>query len=312
MAASEGGADAPGDEDAPRTPPYLYTLIENFCLGARRLELFGDGNRARRGWVTAAVGPTPDGTATFDAQSYPHLLPSKDEGKPVVPFHAEIDALRPKSPQRRVRGAPGGGGGGGARHHNPHNQQHHSPSPQPSFRPSSAGVMRMGALTPAYPQQQAMAQQMPVGVPIGMVPPQMMGQMMMGQMGMGQMQVPMQMGMGMPMPHHAMGGLGVMGMGGMAWPGAGMMMGGMGMPGMVPGMGMGMMVPGGMMGGGLSPQHQHGGLSPSPDEGDWSVHQHHQHHMGQLALGMGNMGVGGAWAQQQQGQQGQNEHGQWQ
>jgi hypothetical protein len=32
----------------------MYTLIENFCLGLRRLELFGRPTTLRRGWVTVA------------------------------------------------------------------------------------------------------------------------------------------------------------------------------------------------------------------------------------------------------------------
>lgn len=31
----------------------MYTLIENFCLGLRRLELFGRARSLRRGWVSA-------------------------------------------------------------------------------------------------------------------------------------------------------------------------------------------------------------------------------------------------------------------
>jgi mRNA m6A methyltransferase non-catalytic subunit len=34
-------------------PPELYQLVENFCLGTRRLELFGRAASVRRGWVTA-------------------------------------------------------------------------------------------------------------------------------------------------------------------------------------------------------------------------------------------------------------------
>jgi hypothetical protein len=30
----------------------MYSLIENFCLGARRLEIFGRASSLRRGWVT--------------------------------------------------------------------------------------------------------------------------------------------------------------------------------------------------------------------------------------------------------------------
>lgn len=33
-------------------PPEMYTLIENFCLGVRRLEIFGRARTLRKGWVT--------------------------------------------------------------------------------------------------------------------------------------------------------------------------------------------------------------------------------------------------------------------
>jgi hypothetical protein len=43
----------PGDPSDPtRKPPETYALIENFCLGTRRLELFGRASSVRRGWVT--------------------------------------------------------------------------------------------------------------------------------------------------------------------------------------------------------------------------------------------------------------------
>ena len=43
-----------GDASDPTLkPPEMYTLIENFCLGLRRLEIFGRARTARRGWVTA-------------------------------------------------------------------------------------------------------------------------------------------------------------------------------------------------------------------------------------------------------------------
>jgi mRNA (2'-O-methyladenosine-N6-)-methyltransferase len=39
------------DPEAPTHPPQLYDVIENFCLGTRRLELFVPRSRVRRGWV---------------------------------------------------------------------------------------------------------------------------------------------------------------------------------------------------------------------------------------------------------------------
>lgn len=38
--------------DGLRKPPEMYSLIENFCLGTRRLEIFGRASSLRRGWVT--------------------------------------------------------------------------------------------------------------------------------------------------------------------------------------------------------------------------------------------------------------------
>lgn len=46
------------NEDALRKPPEMYSLIENFCLGFRRLEIFGRPSSLRRGWVT--VGDIDD------------------------------------------------------------------------------------------------------------------------------------------------------------------------------------------------------------------------------------------------------------
>ena len=42
-----------GDPTDPmRKPPEMYTLIENFCLGLRRLELFARARSLRRGWLS--------------------------------------------------------------------------------------------------------------------------------------------------------------------------------------------------------------------------------------------------------------------
>lgn len=42
-------------------PPELYTIIENFCQGTRRVELFGTNRNLRRGWLTighpSTLGP---------------------------------------------------------------------------------------------------------------------------------------------------------------------------------------------------------------------------------------------------------------
>ncbi|WVN87666.1 uncharacterized protein L203_102852 [Cryptococcus depauperatus CBS 7841] len=110
------------DPGGPRLPPYLYTLIENFCLGTRRLEIFGRPSLARQGWVTVgfeSLLTTPNlepenkqsHVQPFDSATYLTQVLESD-GKPILPFHQEIDQLRPKSPQRRVSRLPPGSGPG--------------------------------------------------------------------------------------------------------------------------------------------------------------------------------------------------------
>ncbi|KAK8864626.1 hypothetical protein IAR55_001876 [Kwoniella newhampshirensis] len=212
--------EAGNTPDRPSFPPYLYTLIENFCLGTRRLELFGGSpSLARRGWVTAGLDPLPSGTSQtavsasralpFDATTYPSQVTESD-GRPILPYHPEIDTLRPKSPQRRSRNLPGGPSGG---------MPSGRPSPihTPNFRPSpqfgqtqsfssQGGGSRMGSHThqrqpqQTYLQQQQQMQQQ-------MLHQQQQQQAMYAQMmaigggmpmGMGMMN-PMGMGMGMGM-----------------------------------------------------------------------------------------------------------------
>ncbi|CAE6475086.1 unnamed protein product [Rhizoctonia solani] len=99
--------------DPTRKPPEMYSLIENFCLGTRRLEIFGKLTSLRRGWVTvlAANAGTPpkEREVTDDSDE---LVPvrwdkatwetsvHRENGKYIVPSSQEIEILRPKSPQR--------------------------------------------------------------------------------------------------------------------------------------------------------------------------------------------------------------------
>ncbi|KIY43718.1 MT-A70-domain-containing protein [Fistulina hepatica ATCC 64428] len=50
--------------DPTRKPPEMYTLIENFCLGLRRLELFGRPSSLQRGWVTV-MAPGQDTESAY-------------------------------------------------------------------------------------------------------------------------------------------------------------------------------------------------------------------------------------------------------
>jgi len=110
--------------DPTRKPPEMYTLIENFCLGLRRLEIFGRPSSLRRGWVTVlgqgqherliTLGDTQGtvnvegeegGRATkWDRESWEEGIKElSNGGKAVVPMTPEIDALRPKSPFRTTQ-----------------------------------------------------------------------------------------------------------------------------------------------------------------------------------------------------------------
>lgn len=60
----EDDAEA-GPSRHPTYPPQLYSIIENFCLGARRLDLFAPEPQARRGWVTVGPG-TAEGLISRD------------------------------------------------------------------------------------------------------------------------------------------------------------------------------------------------------------------------------------------------------
>ncbi|KAL0579380.1 regulatory protein [Marasmius crinis-equi] len=112
-----------GDPSDPmRKPPEMYTLIENFCLGTRRLEIFGrTSSSLRRGWVTALSqieeedfhrekgsdatlyvdGEEGGEVSRWDREKWDAGIKEiANGGKPVVPMSSDIDALRPKSPFR--------------------------------------------------------------------------------------------------------------------------------------------------------------------------------------------------------------------
>jgi hypothetical protein len=55
---------------ATRKPEELYLMIEHFCLGRRRLELFGSDHNIRRGWLTLGLGISTSNYAAALYQSY--------------------------------------------------------------------------------------------------------------------------------------------------------------------------------------------------------------------------------------------------
>ncbi|GAA5915089.1 uncharacterized protein JCM6883_003266 [Sporobolomyces salmoneus] len=132
------------DQDPNLKPPELQSLIENFCLGTRRLHLFGSKHALRRGWLTVASAPSfaesgEVGEGNLFSKESKVQTVEKEEGveweptewneegckalweregagrvSPLLPFSEELDALRPKSPPPR-NGQPSSGGLGRGR-----------------------------------------------------------------------------------------------------------------------------------------------------------------------------------------------------
>lgn len=93
-------------------PIEMFHIIEHFCLGRRRLHMFGRDSSIRPGWIT--VGPELT-NSNFSADLYASLFAEST----TTGCTDRIEALRPKSPTNngkgasRGRGGRGGGGGGG-------------------------------------------------------------------------------------------------------------------------------------------------------------------------------------------------------
>ncbi|KAG0148997.1 hypothetical protein CROQUDRAFT_360161 [Cronartium quercuum f. sp. fusiforme G11] len=106
-------------------PVELYHLIENFCLGHRRLELFGSKRSLRRGWLTIGNQCAPDVQVQDDSlvsvadrpipyvkQDYvAHFLDSTGRTQNLLPSTPEIETLRPRSPPGRIGTALAGPSG---------------------------------------------------------------------------------------------------------------------------------------------------------------------------------------------------------
>ncbi|KAF8305565.1 MT-A70-domain-containing protein [Clavulina sp. PMI_390] len=164
-----------GDPSDPsRKPPEMYSLIENFCMGLRRLELFGRAYSLRPGWVTAGEFSVNDPPLVVSPGSVPeagtedripadkwerdwwdaHINSYTDAmGKHVVPTTSEIEMLRPKSPVPR----------------NASLQANHTMSrPGGNAPPMAGGSGGRGPTFGAMASNQAQMQpQMQMGAPIG-------------------------------------------------------------------------------------------------------------------------------------------------
>lgn len=85
------------DEEPPygskEKPVELFHMIEHFCLGRRRLHIFGRDSTVRKGWLT--IGPEIT-TSNFDADIFRNYF-TKEPGQ-TTGCTDEIERLRPKSP----------------------------------------------------------------------------------------------------------------------------------------------------------------------------------------------------------------------
>eukprot|EP00923_Selenidium_pygospionis_P024351 GHVN01042241.1.p1 GENE.GHVN01042241.1~~GHVN01042241.1.p1 ORF type:complete len:489 (-),score=100.04 GHVN01042241.1:141-1391(-) len=117
-------AEQPDTVTSTEKPTEIYDIIERFCLGRRRLELFGTDHNIRDGWVTIGKSIAVDNFQKDKYHSWVSVVPTSATGEiggdeattaeycwPNVQDHRgghyvgttdEIEHLRPKSP---VRGA---------------------------------------------------------------------------------------------------------------------------------------------------------------------------------------------------------------
>lgn len=88
-------------------PDEIFHIIEHFCLGRRRLHLFGRDSTIRPGWLT--VGPDLT-NSNFNADLYKDYF-SRNNSDYLTGCTDRIEALRPKSPPPKgvpinLNGAP--------------------------------------------------------------------------------------------------------------------------------------------------------------------------------------------------------------
>lgn len=83
-------------------PEELYDIIERFCLGRRKLELFGNNKSIRPGWVTLGQDLSQ---SNFNGEVYSKWFEGDInlkgfQGGTIIGTTTEIENLRPKSPPK--------------------------------------------------------------------------------------------------------------------------------------------------------------------------------------------------------------------
>jgi hypothetical protein len=98
------------DEEPPQgsteKPVELYRVIERFCMGRKRIELFGEDRNKRPGWLTLGSSLS---NSNFNLEKYNNYFKGDlcypdvqgYEGGRYVGCSMEIEGLRPRSPTRQ-------------------------------------------------------------------------------------------------------------------------------------------------------------------------------------------------------------------
>lgn len=121
-------------------PVEIFHIIEHFCLGRRRLHLFGRDTAVRPGWLT--VGPHLT-SSNFNSDTYAGFF-NREMNRYLTGATEEIERLRPKSPPPKVKGGGGGGGsqGGGGNNVGPPQGLSMPPGVMGAQMPGAGGGMR--------------------------------------------------------------------------------------------------------------------------------------------------------------------------
>ena len=98
------------DEEPPQAstqkPVELYRVIERFCMGRKRIELFGEDRNKRSGWLTLGNSLS---NSNFNLEKYNNYFKGDlcypdvqgYEGGRYIGCSMEIEGLRPRSPPRQ-------------------------------------------------------------------------------------------------------------------------------------------------------------------------------------------------------------------
>ena len=92
-------------------PEEIFKIVEHFCLGRRRLHIFGNDHTVRPGWVT--VGPDLT-SSNYSSEQYNTYF-SKGPDEYLVGNTDLIEQLRPKSPPAKIKNQAGASGRGRGR-----------------------------------------------------------------------------------------------------------------------------------------------------------------------------------------------------